>query len=329
MPRPHESSRLLSSMTRTVAAEERTRLVALFERFTRSHRPAAADVAELSDLPRTAIPLLASLWEATPVATRRSLVVAMEELAESNVELNFRRVFEIALHDPDPDVRAHAVSGLWEEDDARVLDQLLDLLTAEDHERVREAIALSLSRFAYLAVTGALDPARSQRVRQVIFSLAREDTSLAVRRRAVEAIGYYGADPDATAIIAESYEAPDHELRVSALHAMGRTLDRRWLPYLLAELESDDPELRYEAARACGELGSAEAVDNLVALVHDPDREVQAAAIGALGQIGGTVAVNVLRRLARCDDPVAREAAQDALAQALIDADPLRLGVWP
>lgn len=318
-----------SSMHRSASPEEQQELVELFRRLNSARRPAATDVAQLSDLSRRLVPTLQDLWASSPLSTRRYLVSLMEEMAESNVELNFRHVFEVALHDPDPEVRAHAVSGLWEEGDPHLLDRLLDLLPNEEAEHVREAIAVALSRFSYLASIDQLDEPRARRLRHTLFTLAREDAALAVRRRAVEAIGYYGDDPDVVELIAEAYDAAEHALRVSAVYAMGRSLDRRWLPHLLAELESEEPELRYEAARACGELGAQEAVDHLIALVDDPDREVQAAAIGALGQIGGPVAINTLRRLARSADPVVREAAEEALTQAVYEADPLRPGPWP
>jgi HEAT repeat protein len=109
---------------------------------------------------------------------------------------------------------------------------------------------------------------------------------------------------------------------------MGRSLDRRWLPLLLEELQSEDPAYRYEAATACGELGAEEAVDELISLTSDPDRAVQGAAIAALGRIGGTLATNVLRRLARSTDPVVRDAAEEALAEAVFASDPLRPTPW-
>lgn len=329
MPHRREHNSLNTSLDRPASPEELRALGELFQRLNSAPRPAASDVAQLSDLSRALVPAFRDLWASSPVSTRRYLVTLMEEMAENNVELNFRRVLEIALRDPDPEVRARAVSGLWEEDDPQLLDRLLDLLPIEEEEPVREAIAVLLGRFSYLASVGQLDERRASRLRQALLALARDDTALAVRRRALEAIGYFGDDPDIVELITEAYDAPEHELRVSAIYAMGKSLDRRWLPHVLAELESEEPELRYEAARACGEFGAAEAVDPLIALVDDPDREVQAAAIGALGQIGGPVAINVLRRLARSADPVVREAAEEALTQAVYEEDPLHSGPWP
>mgnify|MGYP001061012543 CR=1 FL=1 len=329
MSPPAERHRPIKRWRRAPTPQERQALTDLFQRLSEDQRPSAVDVAKLSDLSRHLVAVCRECWFAVPVARRRTLVSLMDQLAECNAELDFRRVFEVALEDPDPTVRAGAVTGLWEADDWATLERLLDLLSHEEVVLVREAIVVALSRFSYRAATEPNDDVRCRRLRDTLITLAREDPALSVRRRAVEAIGYFGDDPVAVDLISEAYEAEHHELRVSAIHAMGRTVDRRWLPYLLAELTSDEPELRYEAATACGALGAPEAVDLLLELTEDPDREVQAAAIHALGEIGSTLAANALRRLARSTDPVVRDAAVEALKHVLYDTDPLRASPWP
>jgi HEAT repeat protein len=300
------------------------RLTALLQGFA-SGRRATSDVVQLSDLGRGEIPSLRAAWPALPFDARRYLVRQMVDLAESNLALHFGRVFHVALTDADPEVRALAISGLWEDESADLLEQLLRMVGTEREPVVREVIAVALGRFAYLAVTGGLDEETGRRIRQALLAYLRPGEPVAVRRRALESLAYFPNDARVGQLIAECYASPIHDLRVSSVFAMGRNLDRRWLPDVLAELESDDPEFRYEAARACGEFGDSSAVDPLLTLIDDEDREVQTAAIGALGQIGGQRCVNVLRRLAESDDIVVREAADEALAQALDEPDPMDL----
>ncbi len=97
-------------------------------------------------------------------------------------------------------------------------------------------------------------------------------------------------------IIAAAYESSDESMRVSAVFAMGRSMDATWVEPVLAELSNRNPAMRCEAARACGELEIKEAISPLIRFVSDPDPEVQAAAIEALGQIGGQRARRVLER---------------------------------
>jgi HEAT repeat protein len=303
---------------------EGERLSALLQGFASGKR-AASDVVQLSDLGRSLIPIVRSAWPGLPLDARRYLVRQMVDLAESNLALHFGPVFRIALTDPDPEIRALAISGLWEDESADFLEHLLHAVETEREPVVREVVAVALGRFAYLMVTGMLDEAAGPRMRRALLSFLRPGESVAVRRRALESLAYIPDDARVDQLIAESYASPIHELRVSSVFAMGRNLNRCWLPDILAELESDDPEFRFEAARACGEFGDSSAIDPLLTLIDDEDREVQCAAIGALGQIGGQRCVCVLRRLAESDDVVVREAADEALIQALDEPDPMDL----
>lgn len=301
------------------------RLRQLFERLQREIR--ATDIAQLSDLPRAMVPLIAELWPQLPPTHRRRIVDLMVEMSEANIDLNFRQVLVVALDDPDADVRRSAIEGLWEAEDTGVLHRLLARLSVETEPSVRAALAQALGRFAELDVHGQLPEHEGQRIREALTSLLASSEPVEVRRRALEAIAVY-PDPSVLSAIEEAYWSGDHRLRVSAIYAMGRSLDRRWLPLLLDELQSEDPELRYEAATACGEIGAEEAIDDLIRLTSDADRDVQGAAILALGRIGGTLATNVLRQLARSADPVVREAAEEALAEAVFASDPLRATPW-
>jgi hypothetical protein len=94
---------------------------------------------------------------------------------------------------------------------------------------------------------------------------------------------------------------------------MGRSADKRWAKYVLAELDSHDAAMRFEAATAAGELALAAAVDPLIRLMDDPDSSVRGAAAMALGEIGGPAARRALEAAARNNDEVLAAAAEDAL----------------
>ena len=287
----------------------------------------AVIVAQFSDLDRRAVVRLAPAWRALPVDARRYIVRTMVELAESNVELNFWRPLRIAMADPDAEVRALAIAALWEDDSTLVLDDILARIGTERESAVREAMVVSLGRFNYRAAVDELDDAHAQAIRNALFDVLRSTEPVGVRRRALESLAFLPNDREVADAIAEAFDSPYRDMRVSALFSMGRNMDRRWFAVVLEELESDDAEFRYEAARAAGEYGDSQAVEPLLALIDDEDREVQLAAVGALGQIGSPMALNALRRLSRSDDDVLREAAADALTQASYDIDPFRLGL--
>jgi hypothetical protein len=285
----------------------------------------AADIPKFSDIDRSTAYATMPSVRRLPTDARRFVVRQMVEQSEANVELNFSRMLRFLLADPDVEVRALAIQGLWEDESGAFVDQLLSMLDVENESTVREAIAESLGRFALLASTGEIDGERAERIRRALLDLYYSDEPVATRKRALESVAYFCDDDEVEDAIAESFDSIIHEFRIGAIFSMGRNLADRWLPTVLDEMQDSDPEVRFEAARASGEFGDERAVSQLLDLLADEDPEVQMAAVGALGQIGGKVAVGALRRLVRSDDPVVSDAAQDALNQATIASDPLRL----
>ena len=286
----------------------------------------ASDVAALSDLSRQATAVLAGEWPSLPEPTRVAIVREMDELAEERIDLNFARALRVALDDESPVVRQLAVTALWEEERGDIVDRLQALAATDPSEDVRAEAAKGLGRFAEQAVAGDLDGTLGERLQAGLTALAADEaTPYGLRRRALESVGVFGGE-EINRLIRAAYDSDEQGFQASALFAMGRSLDPRWLEIVFRELASPEAELRFEAARACGAFGDDRAVPELARLADDPDTEVRHAAIAALGQVGGRAAVRVLRGLA----DVARESDVDlvdaALEEALGELDPLQVG---
>jgi HEAT repeat protein len=277
-------------------------------------------VARLSDLSRANVRELAAAWASIPEENRINLVRRFDELSEERVELNFGRALKVALDDQSAVVRQLAVAGLWEDESSELLDRLRDILENDESPDVRAQAAAALERFASKAVVGSLDESVASDLRDSLRKSAIDAAApYAVQRRALESLGPYATDPEISSLISKAFESEDHGLQCSALYAMGRSQDSRWLPTILAELESEDPEIRFEAARAAGLLGSADALPVLLQAARDEDAEVRHTAIGAIGQIGGRGAVRALERLA--ED--AGEADLELIESAIDDVNAL------
>ncbi|MGH9176840.1 MAG: HEAT repeat domain-containing protein, partial [Vicinamibacterales bacterium] len=289
-----------------------------------SAEPAERAVEELSDLSRTGASRLQERWAGLPEATRSRLVVSCREATERSVEHNFDRALLIALGDPEPEIRLAAIEGLAELESAAFCELLVARVEAEPDERVRAAEALALGRFALQCELGELDDDSASEVRDTLLRLIESDPSREVRRRALEAAGYLSGDEAVVDEIERAYDSGDHWLRVSAIHAMGRQADGRWLDIVHDELSSDEPDLRFEAVMALGSIGDERSVGALIDALGDDDVEVRLAAIGSLGAIGGHLAINTLRRLMEDDSPAIADAAEDALEDARLTANPLR-----
>ncbi|MBX0327251.1 HEAT repeat domain-containing protein [Oscillochloris sp. ZM17-4] len=289
-------------------------------------------IAQLSDLSKplshNELRILANLgpeslkifwqaWRQFPGERRITIIHDINALAEDNVDLDFRPVFRACLGDSDPEVRASAVAGLWEDASEGTMDRLIRLID-DDSGAVREAAVVALAAFAYRGEVGEMSSAATQRVYGALLRTATDpEQPIDVRRRAVEGLGYFAGSKDAQAEIGRAYAHPELTVRESAVLAMGRSMRPTWFPYIERELKSPSPAMRYEAARAVGELGEdgQPMLPSLLPLVDDDDGEISTAAIWSLGQVGGPSAKRVLQRLAKSKDEARRTAATEALEE--------------
>lgn len=285
--------------------------------------PSPAALTFLSDLGSSDRADLRERWPALPTERRRHIVHELVEIAEDNIDMDFRHVFLVALEDLDPEVRTTAVEGLYEDESKLLLGRLLDMLRRDPDEGVREAVAMALGRFTYIAhCTDKLGP-NGDRLRQTLLDAANDrGEGRTVRRRAIESLGYFHGDREVEELISEAYRSGGVQAE-SAVFAMGRSMDERWQQVVLDELESSRPPMRYEAARAAGEMSMAEALPFLTRMVDDRDTEVKLAAIWSLGQIGGKPAREALLRALESSEPAVREAAQEAIDEMAFNSNPL------
>jgi len=271
----------------------------------------------LSDLSDEEFAQVAQVWLTLSTARRRAIMSHLVDISEENMEVDFGRIFRMALSDPDPEVRAMAIDGLWYEDqDLQLMRRFLELFEKDPATEVRARAAIGLGRYFYNACIMERIPLSVVRpaidaLRQAFYN---PEEPLEVRRRALEALGDT-LEPDLPQMIERAYADPDERMRISALFAMGRTGEARWTPYVMEALRSPSPAMRYEAVVAAGEIGIREAVPILERLIEEGDAEIQEAAIWALGEIGGPRAREILTEIARGEDEDLAMLADEALEE--------------
>ncbi len=289
----------------------------------RGNPPAVAALTFLNDLGGEERTILREEWPRLPSERRRHIVGELVQMAVDNIELDFRHTFLNALLDTDADVRLTAIEGLYEDESRLLLGRLLDMVRRDPDTQVRAASALALARFAFIAHCGNKLGDGGDKLRRALLEVAEDQAEGPdVRRRAIEALGYFHGDKDVERLIIQAYESGGHEAE-SALFAMGRNLDARWQVVVLDELESKRPAMRYEAARAAGEMALEDALPMLVRLAEDKDTEVKLASIWALGQIGGRPAAEALAKASKSTEPAVREAAREAMDELAFNDNPL------
>ena len=283
-----------------------------------------AGLYALSSLDRAQLEQFKTTWRALPVDRRAAAMQHLVDLGEDTFEVDFNALFRVGLSDADPAVRASAITGLWEDVDPALIAPLLNLLQTDESEAVRAAAASVLGHYVY---KGELEEIEEAKVKPIITALKATYRDVAqpieVRRRALESLGFLG-DDDTGQLIAQAYHHANDLLKVSAVFAMGRSLDaERWGASVVEELTAPDPAMRYEAARAAGELEYTPAVRKLGELLDDVDDEVQLVTVWSLGQIGGEKAKQLLIAVLESDAEHLHEEAEDALAELEFKGDHL------
>jgi len=279
-------------------------------------------LTELSKLNSEELELFEQAWAAIEPKRRRQIMYRLVKLAEDNFELDFDSIFKSRLKDQDAEVRSKAIEGLWESEEASLIDPLIALLEQDSSEKVQATAATMLGKFALLAELKKLRPSHKSKVCQALLAVINDKSKpIEVKRHALEAAAPLSL-PQMKKAIVEAYQSGNPKLRTSALFAMGKSCNHSWLPILLKELASADAEMRCEAARACGELGEEEAAPYLIELVNDPDVDVRLAAIQALGKIGGPEAKGCLQKCLNNPNEVIQQAVEQALCQLEAEEDP-------
>ena len=280
-------------------------------------------LADLSNLNSEELELFEQAWATIEPKRRRQILYRLVELAEDNFELDFDSIFKSSLRDQDTEVRSKAIEGLWESEEASLIDPLIDLLEQDSSEKVQAMAAAALGKFAMLAELKKLRSGHKSRVCRALLAVIDDKSKpIEVKRRALEAAAPLSL-PRMKKVIVEAYQSDNPKLRASALFAMGKSCNQSWLPILLKELTSTDAEIRYEAAGACSELGEEEAVPYLIELINDPDVDVRLTAIQALGKIGGPEAQNCLEQCLNNHSEAIQQMAEQALQELEVEEDPL------
>lgn len=280
----------------------------------------------LSRMSQANLEVFKTIWPTIETSRRQDVMRELVEISEANFEVDFEPVFLLGLADPDPDVRALAINGLWEHEQPDLINPLLHLLQTDEAPLVRATAASSLGRFLYLSELEELDPRYVEPVKKALFDtihLPGEDVE--VRRRAIESIAFLSEEGVAD-IIENAYYDDNEKMQVSAIFAMGRSADPVWGSRVITELDNENLEIRFEAARACGELELAEAVSRLIELIdQDPDIQIQEMSIWALGRIGGQTAREALEICAGSENEAIASAAEEALDEINLFADSLNM----
>jgi HEAT repeat protein len=124
-------------------------------------------------------------------------------------------------------------------------------------------------------------------IEDVLLEVLNGEEEPAVRRRALEALGFSSRD-EVPVLIESSFNRQDPDWQASAIFAMGRSNDERWADSVLRMIASENHRIRLAAVQAAGELELKLARPLLLRLLEEEYHDaIAGAAIWSLSQIGG------------------------------------------
>jgi len=241
-----------------------------------------------SDISASELKEIEKIWPEVWTERRRGLLEDMENLSENDTLLFFDHIAVMCLSDADPVARATAIRLLWQSDEESLVPILIKMLLEDPEVIVRAAAATALGVFVYQGELEEIKQSTYDRILENLVNVHTGTDDRLVRRRALESLGY-ATHPDVPGFIEQAYETDNEEWLQSALFAMGRTYNKRWIDWVLSMFDHPDSLVRYEAVRAAGELEAKAALEPLFDLLEEgtDDEDLYYAAIWSLSKIGG------------------------------------------
>lgn len=237
------------------------------------------------------------VWETLPSIVKHRILRALNEASEAMFELSFREIAMLGLDDAGSHVRSTAIELLWTDESVDAMRKLMQMAEADPDSTVRIRALESLGRFILLGEYGDIPAELASQAQALTYKIHTDPKEPAeIRRRALEALAN-SSHASAEPLIRAAYADGNHELKVGAIFAMGRTCNKIWREQLLDELESTDHECVYEAIRAAGQIQLKAAVGRIGAFTLSDDPALQMIAVWSLGEIGGRQAFEILTSL--------------------------------
>ncbi|MDK2981451.1 MAG: hypothetical protein PWQ55_1798 [Chloroflexota bacterium] len=252
-------------------------------------RPFPAEYLHIfSDITEADLAEVKKVWDQVPVLRKINLLQDLEAMMESDTLLSCDEFARFALHDENPDVRAHAINLLWESEDARLTHIFGDLLMRDNNEVVRANAASALGKFVLMGELDEISKRHFDRTVELLLKHYENEAYDEVKQEVLRALSYCG-NPQVAGLIKDAYNTDKKAWKIAALEAMGRSADNRWKDHILANLTSKDDDVQYEAIRAAGELELKDARDILLRVLAEEvgNNDTYYQTIWALSKIGG------------------------------------------
>lgn len=272
-------------------------------------------LSHYSDLDPKSLRLFLDVWPSVKPARKLLLLNELAANLETDNIVSYEDIGRALLDDADGEVRARALLLLAESNDPKLASKLTDILLNDSELAPRMEAANLIGEFILLGELEELSEDIQRKAEDALIKVIKSEDNPTLRKNALEALGY-SSRIEIIMLIESAFERTDPTWVASALRAMGRSHDERWLEDVVGKLLDDDPRIKFAAVEAAGELNIQDAGPILLKMLEDEeeDDDVIAAAIWSLSQIGGDDArVYLLHLIEQTDDEALTEYLEEAL----------------
>ena len=272
-------------------------------------------LSHYSDLDPKSLRLFLDVWPSVKPARKLLLLNELAANLETDNIVSYEDIGRALLGDADGEVRARALLLLAESNDPKLASKLTDILLNDSELAPRMEAANLIGEFILLGELEELSEDIQRKAEDALIKVIKSEDNPTLRKNALEALGY-SSRIEIIMLIESAFERTDPTWVASALRAMGRSHDERWLEDVIGKLLDDDPRIKFAAVEAAGELNIQDAGPILLKMLEDEeeDDDVIAAAIWSLSQIGGDDArVYLLHLIEQTDDEALTEYLEEAL----------------
>ena len=272
-------------------------------------------LSHYSDLDPKSLRLFLDVWPSVKPARKLLLLNELAAHLETDHIVSYEDIGRALLDDADGEVRARALLLLAESNDPKLASKLTDILLNDSELAPRMEAANLIGEFILLGELEELSEDIQRKAEDALIKVIKSEDNPTLRKSALEALGY-SSRIEIIMLIESAFERTDPTWVASALRAMGRSHDERWLEDVVGKLLDDDPRIKFAAVEAAGELNIQDAGPILLKMLEDEeeDDDVIAAAIWSLSQIGGDDArVYLLHLIEQTDDEALTEYLEEAL----------------
>ena len=272
-------------------------------------------LSHYSDLDPKSLRLFLDVWPSVKPARKLLLLNELAANLETDNIVSYEDIGRALLDDADGEGRARALLLLAESNDPKLASKLTDILLNDSELAPRMEAANLIGEFILLGELEELSEDIQRKAEDALIKVIKSEDNPTLRKNALEALGY-SSRIEIIMLIESAFERTDPTWVASALRAMGRSHDERWLEDVIGKLLDDDPRIKFAAVEAAGELNIQDAGPILLKMLEDEeeDDDVIAAAIWSLSQIGGDDArVYLLHLIEQTDDEALTEYLEEAL----------------